>query len=38
MTGPNVDYAMLGKSLGTLKRNVINDLNRYSLDKKTHGG
>ena len=26
MTGPNVDYAMLGKSLGTLKRNVINDL------------
>ena len=26
MTGPDADYAMLGKSLGTLKRNVINDL------------
>lgn len=26
MTGPQNDYAMLGKSLGTLKRNVINDL------------
>lgn len=24
--GPQVDYAMMGKSLGTLKRNVINDL------------
>lgn len=24
--GPDADYAMLGKSLGTLKRNVINDL------------
>ena len=24
--GPEADYAMLGKSLGTLKRNVINDL------------
>lgn len=26
MEGPDADYAMLGKSLGTLKRNVINDL------------
>lgn len=26
MKGPDADYAMLGKSLGTLKRNVINDL------------
>ena len=26
MSGPDADYAMLGKSLGTLKRNVINDL------------
>lgn len=26
MTGPNADYCMMGKSLGTLKRNVINDL------------
>ena len=26
MAGPDADYAMLGKSLGTLKRNVINDL------------
>lgn len=26
LTGPDADYAMLGKSLGTLKRNVINDL------------
>lgn len=26
LTGPQADYAMLGKSLGTLKRNVINDL------------
>lgn len=26
MKGPQADYAMLGKSLGTLKRNVINDL------------
>lgn len=26
MNGPDADYAMLGKSLGTLKRNVINDL------------
>ena len=26
MVGPDADYAMLGKSLGTLKRNVINDL------------
>ena len=26
MSGPQVDYVMLGKSLGTLKRNVINDL------------
>ena len=26
MAGPDSDYAMLGKSLGTLKRNVINDL------------
>ena len=25
-TGPDADYAMVGKSLGTLKRNVINDL------------
>ena len=24
--GPDADYCMLGKSLGTLKRNVINDL------------
>ena len=24
MSGPDADYAMLGKSLGTLKRNVIN--------------
>lgn len=26
LEGPDADYAMLGKSLGTLKRNVINDL------------
>lgn len=26
MTGPQADYCMMGKSLGTLKRNVINDL------------
>ena len=26
MTGPDADYVMMGKSLGTLKRNVINDL------------
>lgn len=26
MEGPDADYAMLGKSMGTLKRNVINDL------------
>lgn len=26
LAGPDADYAMLGKSLGTLKRNVINDL------------
>lgn len=26
LTGPDADYAMLGKSLGTLKRNVINDM------------
>lgn len=26
MQGPQADYCMLGKSLGTLKRNVINDL------------
>lgn len=26
LAGPNADYAMLGKSLGTLKRNVINDM------------
>lgn len=26
LTGPKADYGMLGKSLGTLKRNVINDL------------
>ena len=26
LSGPDADYAMLGKSLGTLKRNVINDL------------
>lgn len=26
LNGPDADYAMLGKSLGTLKRNVINDL------------
>ena len=26
LQAPDVDYAMLGKSLGTLKRNVLNDL------------
>lgn len=26
MAGPQADYCMMGKSLGTLKRNVINDL------------
>lgn len=26
MTGPQADYCMMGKSLGTLKRNVINDM------------
>lgn len=26
LTGPQADYVMMGKSLGTLKRNVINDL------------
>lgn len=41
MEGPDADYAMLGKSLGTLKRNVINDMfdilgkgNAYWVDRQ----
>ena len=41
MIGPDADYAMLGKSLGTLKRNVINDIfdilgkqNAYWVDRQ----